>query len=690
MLRRFLLSGVLALALAATVCWSLGMFRTAAAQNPAAETPRTGGQPPAVTQNGETKTGVGAPLFQPVSVDRPGLPLDNSLRSAVDPVIIPNARLGTIDKVDLPAMREGVLFFVGVEAKPGENVQDKDVVWREKRTIVDATTGNKKTETIVYRRLRDGEHVEKDQVIAMVDNRLANAEVASKEAKLTASDADYKAAIETRNEAEERWKTADKLFKGGQVIISREDWRGAFVTWERYKSEAVSKYQAIFVAKEDLNEARTVAEMHDVRAKIAGRVKTIYKTSGEVVKREDPVILQIQGYTRLKVEGMVEPQFADTLRQAEALEIEPTFRDGAKQTFNGHRAEINGVAVSKGPDSLIVSASEDWTARVWKRGVAREQKVLNHDAAVRAVACTPPGAKANLCLTGDANGRLRLWELDQASTTPSPLRELEGKHRGSIRCLAFSPDGKTCASGGDDREIRLWDAESGALRYTLTGHRDVVTSLSFTPDAQLVSVGRDETVRVWKLGETSGEPARSPIRRHSNEVTQLGVSPDGKAILDEQGAEMRILSLDKELTEASFQSVNKGMSFKTVALFSPDGRLVLTANGNDGQLQLWRLGKTRSNELRQLFAGERSPISCAAFDPSGKFIVGGTKDRKVYVWDMPTEKEISLRLTAKLVTVEPVIENAENKRRVVAEMDNPDEMLSAGDVVTIVAYPGKK
>src|SRR5207244_3371651 len=121
-----------------------------------------------------------------------------------------------------------------------------------------------------------------------------------------------------------------------------------------------------------------------------------------------------------------------------------------------------------------------------------------HGVMVRCVACSPKGAKDNFCLSGGSDGMARLWDLNANSEKPKKV--LDSKHRGAIQCVAFTPDGKYCATGGDDREIIVHDTATGAFKYRLTGHRGAVTSLQFLPDAQLLSVSKDNTLRLWKLG----------------------------------------------------------------------------------------------------------------------------------------------------------------------------------------------
>jgi WD40 repeat protein len=549
----------------------------------------------------------------------------------------------------------------------------------------------------LFQRLQEGDEVTEGQLLGMVNPALISDEVGIKLAKLKASQADYDTAIKTRDEAKARFDTSFKLWslKGG--VESEESMRGAKLTWQRYIYEVISKKQAIHVAAAEMKQSQTTLEMHTLRSKIPGRIKTVYKNKGDAVKNLDPV-LQVFDPNKLRIEGLIEMQNVGLIKEGDPVFVEPTRFARHEKLLRGHLHAITGVAVSKKLD--IVSSSEDRTVRVWSRSGDKEKMILQHGVPVKAVACTPADAQANLCLTGATDGVGRLWDLDAAGANPAELR---GGHTGAINCVAFGPGGKWCATGGEDRAICLWDTATGKQLQRFVGgqrsssasangngpagHRGAVTSLAFLSETRLVSAGADQTLLVWTLKRDDGAAQGPPlvIDRRSGDVATLGVSPDDQAVLFDYGRELRVLTVPKQETIGVLQTASGATNFTTMAQFSPDGKLILTAGGSEGRLQLWRAptAKRRAYEQCQLISP--ATATCGAFAPDGSFLVTGTKDRQVLVWKAPTKEELT-ELTATVKFVEKALDSNSRQVRIWADLKEPQGLVP-GSTATLVVYP---
>src|SRR5438067_777201 len=109
--------------------------------------------------------------------------------------------------------------------------------------------------------------------------------------------------------------------------------------------------------------------------------------------------------------------------------------------------------------------------------------------------------------------------LPPLSAREAKLRATLKGHTEAVTSVAYSPDGKTLASGSGDKTIRLWDVQWGKERATLKGHRDYVPSVSFSPHGKTLASGSlDKLIKLWDV-QTGEEQAT--LKGHTKAVTSV-------------------------------------------------------------------------------------------------------------------------------------------------------------------------
>jgi WD40 repeat protein len=249
-----------------------------------------------------------------------------------------------------------------------------------------------------------------------------------------------------------------------------------------------------------------------------------------------------------------------------------------------------------------------------------KQTLTGHSHAVIPVAFSPDG---KTLASGSTDRTIKLWD-----TQTGALKQTLTGHSDDVHGLAFSPDGTILASGSDDKTIKFWDAQTGALKRTLTGGNSAIHTIAFSPDgAALASGSTDKTVKLW---DTQTGALRQTLTGHDNDVKTVAFSPDGKILAS--GSDDKTIKLWDVQTGALRQTLTGHSNGIHAIAFSSDGK-TLASGSIDKTIKLWDV---QTGTLKQTLTGHTNGIHAIAFSPDSKTLVSGSNDKSIKLWDAQT------------------------------------------------------
>lgn len=371
-----------------------------------------------------------------------------------------------------------------------------------------------------------------------------------------------------------------------------------------------------------------------------------------------------------------------------------------------HSDRVNSVSYS--PDGAsLATASADGTVKIWDLGNGRELITYrghaeqvddpSRDADRLKVGAAIFHPKQKMIASAGGN-QVHLWEPDTGKRI-KVLATLEKSDK-PFKCLAFSPDGKSLATGCDDGVLRVYDVESGKATFTSPARSARIERVAYSPNGKLIGIADNSGMAaVYAPGVGNGMPLSTSVIDGAGECLGIAFTLDSGSILTcGKDAAARLIAGPKPDGTGADNTATRLRAFTghagtvTDLALLPDGKFLVTGS-DDKTVRVWEV---QSAKQMRSFQGHMTKILAVAVRGDGRQIASASEDGAIRLWDLSTSDD-HRALTEATEPVWSVAVSPDGKRAAAGGADKQiriyepesgklEATLATGSAVTTVAF----
>ncbi|KAL1494453.1 hypothetical protein ABEB36_010051 [Hypothenemus hampei] len=218
----------------------------------------------------------------------------------------------------------------------------------------------------------------------------------------------------------------------------------------------------------------------------------------------------------------------------------------------------------------------------------------------------------------------------------NPITNLVTKNLSRFRESAygavFRSDGTLILSGGEEKNVKLFDVSTKSMLRLFKGHSAPVHRVAFIhKEPQIATFSDDKSIKVWDIPT---ENILHTFEGHNDYIRAGIVSPDVPNIVlsgsYDNTVKMWDTRTDKEVMTMDHKSPIESL------LFMPSGGLFLSAGGTD--IKIW--DALAGGRLRGSLAQHHKTVTCLRLASGGKRLLSGSLDRHVKIFDVSSFKVV--------------------------------------------------